>query len=69
MVAEDASDAVLDLRCRVRGLDGLSAVEASVFPVVPRVVGHMTIVMIAERRRLAGRKISPIQEQWRGHLS
>jgi choline dehydrogenase len=40
---------VLDQHCRVQGLDGLSVVDASVFPSVPRVVGHMTIMMIAER--------------------
>jgi choline dehydrogenase len=42
-------DAVLDQHCRVRGIDGLSVVDGSVIPVVPRVVGHLTIMMIAER--------------------
>jgi len=40
---------VLDERCRVHGIGGLSVVDASVFPLVPRVVGHLTIMMIAER--------------------
>ena len=30
-------DAVLDQHCRVRGIDGLSVVDGSVIPVVPRV--------------------------------
>jgi choline dehydrogenase len=41
--------AVLDQHCRVRGLEGLSIVDASVFPRVPRVVPHLTTMMIAER--------------------
>jgi choline dehydrogenase len=41
--------AVLDQHCRVRGIDGLSVVDGSVIPVVPRVVGHLTIMMIGER--------------------
>lgn len=49
-IGSDAeSDAVLDQHCRVRGIDGLSVADASVFPVVPRVVGHLTTMMIAER--------------------
>jgi choline dehydrogenase len=40
---------VVDQRCKLRGLGGLSVVDASVFPSVPRVVGHLTIMMIAER--------------------
>ena len=42
-------DAVLDQHCKVRGIDGLSVADASVFPVVPRVVGNLTTMMIAER--------------------
>ena len=49
MGSEDDRNAVLDQHCRVRGIDGLSVVDASVFPIVPRVVGHLTIMMIAER--------------------
>jgi choline dehydrogenase-like flavoprotein len=49
MGADGDTSAVLDQRCRVRGVDGISVVDAAVFPVVPRVVGHLTIMMIAER--------------------
>jgi choline dehydrogenase len=49
-IGSDADpDAVLDQHCRVRGIDGLSVVDASVFPAVPRVVGNLTTMMIAER--------------------
>jgi len=49
-IGNDADpDAVLDQHCRVRGIDGLSVVDASVIPIIPRVVGHLTIMMIAER--------------------
>lgn len=40
---------VVDQRCRVGGVGGLSVVDASVFPAVPRVVPHLTTMMIAER--------------------
>jgi choline dehydrogenase len=49
MGSDGDPNAVLDQHCRVRGIDGLSVVDASVIPVVPRVVGHLTIMMIAER--------------------
>jgi choline dehydrogenase len=49
MGSDGDPDAVLDQRCRVREVDNLSVVDASVIPVVPRVVGHLTIMMIAER--------------------
>jgi len=46
-----ASDptAVVDERCRVRGVDNLWVVDASVMPAVPRVPPHLTTIMIAER--------------------
>jgi choline dehydrogenase len=43
------SHAVLDQRCRVRGLDNLSVVDASVFPTVPRVGPNLTVMMVGER--------------------
>jgi choline dehydrogenase len=49
MGADNDPNAVLDQQCRVRGICNLSVVDASVFPVVPRVVGNLTIMMIAER--------------------
>jgi choline dehydrogenase len=42
-------DAVVDPRCRVRGVDGLWVVDASVMPEVPAANTHLTTVMIAER--------------------
>ena len=42
--------AVVDQRCRVRGVDGLSVVDASVMPRIPRSGGiHPTVIMLAER--------------------
>ena len=42
--------AVVDQYCSVKGLEGLSVVDASVMPRVPRSGGaHATVLMIAER--------------------
>ncbi len=41
--------AVVDQYCRVRGVEGLTVVDASVMPAIPGVVLNMTIMMIAER--------------------
>jgi choline dehydrogenase len=41
--------AVLNQRCRVRGLQNLSVVDASVFPTVPRVGPNLTVLMVGER--------------------
>ena len=41
--------AVVDQQCRVRGIDNLWIVDASIFPAVPRVVPNLTVMMIAER--------------------
>ncbi|MBI3708839.1 MAG: GMC family oxidoreductase [Proteobacteria bacterium] len=41
--------AVVDQRCRVRGIGNLFVVDASVFPVAPRVVPNFTIMMLGER--------------------
>jgi len=41
--------AVLDQRCKVRGVDNLYVVDASVFPTVPRAVPNLTIMMLGER--------------------
>jgi choline dehydrogenase-like flavoprotein len=45
----DDPDAVVDPRCRVRGLEGLWVVDASVMPEVPAANTHLTTVMIAEK--------------------
>ncbi len=46
-----ASDpnAVVDSRCNVHGVDGLSVVDASVFPVIPRAPTNVTTIVTAER--------------------
>ena len=41
--------AALDQRCKLRGVDNLYVVDASVFPTVPRVVPNLTIMMLGER--------------------
>jgi choline dehydrogenase len=41
--------AVVDSRCRVRGLAGLRVVDASVFPFGPRANLHFTVCAVAER--------------------
>lgn len=49
MGAPDDSSAVVDPRCRFIGIEGLSIIDASVIPVIPRANTHLTAVMIAER--------------------
>lgn len=41
--------AVVDPRCRFIGVEGLSVVDASIIPVIPRANTHLTSVMIAEK--------------------
>ncbi len=41
--------AVLDSRCRVRGVEGLTVADASVMPRIPRANTYLTSVMIAEK--------------------
>jgi 5-(hydroxymethyl)furfural/furfural oxidase len=38
----------VDSRCRVRGVEGLRVIDASVMPSVVRANTHLTTVMIAE---------------------
>ncbi|MET0151278.1 MAG: GMC family oxidoreductase [Candidatus Binatia bacterium] len=49
MGAPDDPSAVVDPRCRFIGVTGLSVVDASIIPVIPRANTHLTAVMIAER--------------------
>ncbi len=42
-------DCVVDPACRVRGLDRLRVVDASVFPQVPRANTHLAVLAVAER--------------------
>jgi len=43
------SFAVTDHRCRVRGVDGLRVVDASVMPTIVRAPTNLTCIMLAER--------------------
>jgi choline dehydrogenase len=40
---------VVDEACRVRDVDGLRVVDASILPALPRAAPHLTVVMLAER--------------------
>jgi len=47
--ADDDPKAVVDQRCRVRGIDNLWVIDGSVLPVVPSRGPHATIVMLGHR--------------------
>ena len=49
MGPDDDRFAVTDQYCRVRGIENLWIVDASVIPAVPRVVPNLTVIMMAER--------------------
>jgi choline dehydrogenase len=49
MGADGDADAVVDTRCRVRGVDKLWVVDGSVLPAITRRGPHATIVMIGHR--------------------
>jgi choline dehydrogenase len=49
MGADDDATAVLDARCRVRGVDGLWVIDGSVLPTVPSRGPHATTIMVAHR--------------------
>jgi choline dehydrogenase-like flavoprotein len=42
-------EAVVDNECRVRGVEGLRVVDASVMPTIPRANTNLTCIMIGER--------------------
>ena len=42
-------DAVVDQACRVRGVEGLRVVDASVMPTIPRANTNLTCIMIGEK--------------------
>lgn len=44
-----AATTVVDPECRVLGIDGLRAVDASVFPAVTRANTHLRLLMVVER--------------------
>jgi choline dehydrogenase len=45
----DDAEAVVDAYCRVRGVEGLRVVDASVMPTIPRANTNLTCIMIGER--------------------
>jgi 5-(hydroxymethyl)furfural/furfural oxidase len=49
MGAADDPAAVLDPACRVRGIDGLRVVDASIMPTIPRANTNLTTIMIGEK--------------------
>ena len=49
MGAEDDDSAVVDRRGRVLGIDGLSVIDASIMPVIPRANTCLPVLMLAER--------------------
>ncbi len=49
MGAADDSMAVLDPQLRVRGVEGLRVVDASVFPTMPTINPMVTVLLVAER--------------------
>ncbi len=55
----DDEHAVVDEWCRVRGIDGLSVVDTSVFPQVPSRGPHATAVMLAHRVAATARDALP----------
>lgn len=49
MGTDDDDSAVLDPLCRVKGIEGLRVVDASIFPRVPRANTHLAVLAVAER--------------------
>jgi 5-(hydroxymethyl)furfural/furfural oxidase len=49
MGADDASLAVLDAECRVRGVQGLRVVDASIMPTIVAANTNITTIAIAEK--------------------
>jgi choline dehydrogenase-like flavoprotein len=45
----DDPGAVVDSECRVRGIEGLRVVDASIMPTLPRANTNLTTIMIGER--------------------
>jgi choline dehydrogenase-like flavoprotein len=58
MGGEDDPVAVVDSRCRVRGMENLRVIDASVMPVVPRANTNIPTIMLAERAADLVRKLS-----------
>jgi choline dehydrogenase len=49
MGPDEDPGAVVDQYCRLRGIDNLWVVDASVIPSIPRVPLNLTAIMIGER--------------------
>lgn len=49
MGREDSIDAVVDPACRVRGIDNLRVVDASIFPSIPQAMTNAAVFAVAER--------------------
>jgi choline dehydrogenase len=49
MGAPTDPEAVVDQQCRVRGVDGLRVVDASIMPTIPRANTNLTCIMIGEK--------------------
>lgn len=53
MGGADDSAAVVDAECRVRGVEGLRVIDASIMPTIPRANTNLTVIMIAEKMAAA----------------
>ncbi len=49
MGPDDDPRSVVDARCRVRGVEGLTVVDAALFPTIPSTPTNLTTVAVAER--------------------
>jgi choline dehydrogenase len=57
-------EAVVDPECRVRGVEGLRVVDASIMPTIPRANTNLTCIMIGERAADLIKQ-EPVQERAR----
>jgi choline dehydrogenase len=57
----DGESAVLDLDLRVRGIEGVRVVDASVFPVIPNTGLHATVLAVAEKAATLIKGDSPVR--------
>ena len=53
MGGADDSAAVVEAECRVRGVEGLRVIDASIMPTIPRANTNLTVIMIAEKMAAA----------------